>query len=309
MKPLKHNKYRNTGLIFDLLIRKMSGDVFSDVKEYKNFKILKKFFGNGTEIGKELTMYKMLSEQIEDNNELRVNYIIESVVKVKEGINEQKLLKEKYNLISELKDLYGEDINTFFNQKIKDYKLHASIYKILEHDINDNPEDYLNSRFFIIEHLTGKLVKTDLRVKVSDNIKQIVKEFKKQDKDIQTLAFKMMLEDFDKESKKILTKQQIDFLQAYTFRDNTNNDFKKVYHKSINSAIKKLKEAYPVVDDDVTKIKLKEMFEILKNIKKKKIVNESHVITVMKFIKLTHNVDNLIKATETNNQLIGKKVK
>ena len=55
---LKHNKLRNTGLLFELLVRQITTDTLNN-KESKAVDILKKNFNN-TLIAKEYRIYKAL---------------------------------------------------------------------------------------------------------------------------------------------------------------------------------------------------------------------------------------------------------
>lgn len=303
MKPLKHNKLRNTGLIFEILVRKMTNDVFSDVNESTNYKLIKKYFNKDTQLSKELQLYKLLSET-KETNESKINYIVDSSIKVKKELDDKQLIKEKYALISEIKTLYNGKLNEFFNCKVDKYKNYASIYKILEHNMSENVEDFLESRFYIVESFQKPKIEKDSYI--NEDMMEAINIFNKQDKDTQTLMFKTVVSNFNREAKKILIPEQIEFLQSYTFKDNSNSNFSKTFKKTIQDSNNILNEAINTIDDDVTKVKLGEMKRMLKIINDKKILKESHIITVMKYIKLSKELKNLINATKVNNKLIGK---
>ena len=61
MKKIKHSKFKNTGMLFELLTRQITSEIISG-KESPSTQILKKFFNKNTELFKEYGLYKTLSE-------------------------------------------------------------------------------------------------------------------------------------------------------------------------------------------------------------------------------------------------------
>ena len=55
---IKHSKYKNAGLLFELLVRQITADTLSG-KSSPSLDILKKSFAN-TELGKEYKLYETL---------------------------------------------------------------------------------------------------------------------------------------------------------------------------------------------------------------------------------------------------------
>ena len=49
----KHNKIKNTGILFELLTRQIAVDVMNDKKDSPVIKIIKEFFNDKTQLGKE----------------------------------------------------------------------------------------------------------------------------------------------------------------------------------------------------------------------------------------------------------------
>ena len=58
----KHSKIKNTGILFELLTRQITADVLND-KKSQSVAIIKRFFNEKTELGKELQLYRILSEK------------------------------------------------------------------------------------------------------------------------------------------------------------------------------------------------------------------------------------------------------
>ena len=50
---VKHSKIKNTGILFELLSRQVTVDVMNDNGKSKAVEMLKKFFNEKTELGKE----------------------------------------------------------------------------------------------------------------------------------------------------------------------------------------------------------------------------------------------------------------
>ena len=75
---IKHSKYRNTGVLFELLVRQTTSDLIKN-QDSKAVKILKKYFTN-TELGKEYTLYNTViasPKLSEAKADMMVNTIVE----------------------------------------------------------------------------------------------------------------------------------------------------------------------------------------------------------------------------------------
>ena len=127
-RKLKHSKIKNTSILFELLTRQITADVLAG-KSTKSVKIVKKYFNEDTELGKELQLYRLLSEKHYES-ENRAQDLMSIVLKSRKKLSNSKLRDEKYNLIKEIKENYN--VNDFFNGRIPNYRLLASIYNIFQ---------------------------------------------------------------------------------------------------------------------------------------------------------------------------------
>jgi len=59
MKKIKHSKFKNTGFIFELLVRQITSEIMSANKSVAE-KILKEHFNSKKELSKELKLYQYL---------------------------------------------------------------------------------------------------------------------------------------------------------------------------------------------------------------------------------------------------------
>ncbi len=275
MKQIKHSKFRNTGFLFELLVRQVTSDILNNRKGIAEG-LLKKYFNSKTELSNELKLYQFIvSERY--NNENRAERFVDAVVESRKKLDEKKILKEKYNLIKEIKDNYS--IDEFLRSQIPNYKVLASVYKIFEYKINDSqnydPKDFVNTKYTLVEHLTGKTptVKT-----ITEST--ITTELKKEDKEIQLLSYKMLVDSFNQKYSNLNDKQK-GLLKEY-INSFTNSDNLKVHFTSeVKSLIKEFKSAATKINDKVTKIKLAETINQLNKISNITKVKDNHITSLM----------------------------
>jgi hypothetical protein len=180
MKKIKHSKFKNTGMLFELLTRQITSEIISGNESVAPY-VLKKFFNKNTELFKEYGLYKTLSEE-KFSSETKSQMLIEAVLKSRKNINKKKLIDEKYQLIKSISENF--DINSFFQTKVQNYKLLASIYKIFEYSELDNPSEITRSKFTIIENMT------------TESSKQLIEEsisLSKEPKEIRLLSYKILV--------------------------------------------------------------------------------------------------------------------
>lgn len=158
MKKIKHSKFKNTGVLFELLIRQITLEVLNGDTQEKAKKILSEHFNQKTEIGKELRLYQLLSQE-KYKAENRAEKFIDTILEARKRIDVRKLTKEKYNLIKKIQENF--DITQFLSSPITNYKVMASIYKIFESQNKENYDikEVFNCKYTIVENLIGKDVK------------------------------------------------------------------------------------------------------------------------------------------------------
>ena len=93
-RKLKHSKIKNTGILFELLTRQITADVLAG-KSTKSVSILKEYFNEKTELGKELELYKLLSEK-NYTSEVKANDLLNVVIKQRQKLSNTNLRREKY---------------------------------------------------------------------------------------------------------------------------------------------------------------------------------------------------------------------
>ena len=281
MKKIKHLKLKNTGILFELLSRQVTVDLMENISNPKSVSLMKKYFNKKTELGKELQLYQLLVKE-SCPNENKAEYLIEKVLKVRTSLNNAKLRREKYNFIKDIKEKYP--IKEFFNAKIKDYKILASIYKMFDSEIVSegiDPKDSLDTKYTIVEHLMSKSVVKKQTVKESKKIAKL----KKESEDVRLLTYKILVDNFNDRYKN-LDSHQKKLLREYINNLSNSNGLKEYIGKEVKRVKKQLVKLIEKVDDKVTAIKLKESTKQLDNLQLGNFVKDSQVLNLMRYYEL-----------------------
>jgi hypothetical protein len=273
---VKHSKYKNTGILFELLTRQLTSDTIAG-NQPKSLSFLKKHFNSKTELLKEYKIYHTLATQkyIKDS---QASMLIEELMKTHDKLNKSQLRREKYNLIKEIKDTYN--VNDFFKAKITDYKVMASIFNLLENN-EATPLSIVDSKVTLLEHITRK--QTSIK---KDNI---LENFSKQDKNTRLLTYKVILEKFNDKYSELQDNQKT-LLKEYV-NSVTNSPALKSY---INQEIKEVKDILTKyskkVEDKAVAVKLTETKEMIKPLCKKSSVNDDNVINLLNYYELVNEL-------------------
>lgn len=287
MKHIKHSKFKNTGFIFELLVRQITSEIMSGKTNSKAEKILKEYFSAKKELSKELKLYQYLINE-KYNSESKAEKFVETVCEARKRLDEQKLTKEKYNLIKEIKEVYN--IDDFIKSSISNYKNLASIYKIFEASISKEsfePKDIVSSKFTIIENIINSSIENKDK-KIND---RALDEYRKQDEEVRMLSYKMLVENFNKKYNN-LSEEQKNLLKEYINNINNTGKLKEYVNNEVNSLSEGLKQIGSKVSDKVTKIKLAETISNIKKIKTVKKLKESHLSALMMSYELLKELKN-----------------
>ena len=273
---VKHSKYKNTGILFELLTRQLTSDTISNSTP-KALSIIKKYFsGNSTLLQEYKIYHTFINKKFkkESNATLLINTLIEAHNK----LNKSQLKKEKYNLIKEIKDTY--DINNFFKAKISNYKIMASIFNLLENK-DSSPLSMVNSKVTLLEYIT--------ETKPKQKTNTVLENYNKQDKDTRLLAYKVLLEKFNNKYKGLGDNQKT-LLKEYV-NSVTNSPVLKVYiNEEIKNVKKQLLSYSKKVEDKAVSVKLNETKNMIKTLDKKSSVNDDNVINLLNYYELINEL-------------------
>ena len=291
MHKVKHNKIRNTGLLFEFLLRQITSDVLNK-DDGKAVQIVKQRFHENTELGKELALYNILINK-KFKSDKQANYFINEVIGGRNNLNNSILRRERYNLIKEIQSNYN--LQKFLSSKVPNYKTYASIYKLFEYSDSLSPDQKTESFFNIVEHVTT----SDKSIRLSESIPTLP-----DDEDLRILTYKTLLEKFNQKYTKLSASQK-NLLREYINNISNTNSLKETLKGIVSELKKDLKTHSKNLKDKVVKIKMNEAIKSIDKLcglnDKSKVVKDSYVTQTMRYLEL---VKELKKSANKNKKTL-----
>lgn len=274
---IKHSKYKNTGILFELLVRQATSDLMSN-KEPKAMKIFKKYFTD-TELGREYKLYNAIINAPK-LAESKADVLLSTVVDQAKNLDRVKLDKDKYNLIREVKKHY--DLDDFFKAKIDNYRISASIYTLIESQLTKNTTDtqqIVSNKINLLEHITKEsLTERKLGSKV-------VEDFMKEDKEIRVLAYKILVEKFNSKYS-VLSEEQKEILKEYINNVSDTKTLREYLNKKLLEVKTELADYGKRTSNKVLQIKLNEVTNFIKPIGSNEAIKDEVLIGLMQYYQL-----------------------
>lgn len=275
---IKHSKFRNTGLLFELLVRQITSDTLEG-KNSAAINILKKYFVN-TELGKEYKLYEQVTAY-KNLSEAKAEMVINTLVETSTKLKRSEIRKQKYNLVKEIRDSYN--VEKFFKAKVNNYKVFAALNNLIENQSSDKvaPDTVINNKITILEHLTKTSV-----VAPAD---ELMEEYKGYGKDIRILTYKMLLEKFNEKYDHLTVKQKEVLREVITSVDNTDK-LKEYYNTRIVEVHELLQKKTATIKDEVLKIKITEVLKYVKPLEKTEKVTNDAIINLLQYYELVNEL-------------------
>ena len=276
MKRIKHAKVKNTGIVFELLVRQVASDTMNN-RDSQALRILKKHFKRNSELAQELKLYRTLSNE-KFLSESKAIKFLEAVIRTRKQLNESRLRRDKYNLIKDLKSTYI--LEDFFKSQIINYKTHATTYKLFEYAEADDPSQYTTNKFLLADH-----IQTTPTIKKDTSVLSI------QHKDVRILASKLVVDKFNEKY------SNLNESQKYMVREYINNVTNSVkLRKFVVSEILKLKSTITdlktSIPNKVIRIKLTEVSNLLVKLGKRHTLKDKDVLTMLRYYELVNELKN-----------------
>jgi len=289
-KTLRHSKFKNTGILFELLTRQITADIISGNDESEAKNLLFKYFKENTELGKEWRLYNfLLNEKVKENS--HAERFLTVIIEQRKKLSNARLAKEKYDLIKEIKDLYP--IEEFLNANIKNYRNLASIFKLFEDasskDLKFDTREIYQARTCIVENIVDKPKATDSEV-------DLLSFYAKQNEDIRLLSYKMLVDGMNKKYKDLDDNQKLVLREYINNISNTNS-----ISTFINSQIDNIKSQLSVLtekvkNNNVVNIKINEVVKQLDKVKPTKSVKDNQVMVVLLAYELLKEVNTQLES-------------
>jgi len=282
---IKHSKYKNTGLIFELLVKQIAADTLNK-KDSQAVEILKKYFTGKTALVREFKLYEFISKN-KSVSQSKAESIVSTIIEVSRSINPVILKKQKYALIKEVKDSYN--IEDFFSINVKDYKPLAALYCLLEaHKVTDviDPNFLVDNKTTLLEHLTKA---SQNKAKVRDTL---IEEYSKYDKDLKLLTFKILLEKFNSKYGDLLPEQK-NILKEFITSVDSSTRLRNVVNRELKNIKEQIAHLKSSINDDIISIKLNEVSKSIVPLSKTKRVTDDHLVNIMQYYELVEELRSL----------------
>lgn len=275
---IKHSKFKNTGLLFELLVRQITSDTLEG-KNSTAINILKKYFVN-TELGKEYRLYEQVTAY-KNLTEAKADMIINTLVEASTKLKRSEIRKQKYNLVREIKD--GYNVEKFFKAQVTNYKVFAALNNLIENQSSEKvaPETVINNKLTILEHLT----KTPVVIQADE----LMEEYKGYSKDLRILTYKMLLDKFNEKYDHLTGKQKEVLREVITSVDNTDK-LKEYYNSRITEVQSLLQGKITSIKDEVLKIKITEIIKYVKPLEKTEKVTNDCIINLLQYYELVNEL-------------------
>jgi hypothetical protein len=278
---VKHSKYKNTGILFELLVRQVTADTLNE-GESPALNIIQSFFVK-SELGKEYKLYETLGKTT-SLTEGKSNIVLQSLLETSKKLNRSALKRQKYNLIKEIKKHY--DIEEFFKTKLPHYKTFAAFYTLMEIEVTEgdvNTDQIVSNKITLLEHLSKETINEQ---KVEN---EVLQEFQTYDKDTRILAYRIIMEKFnDKYSS--LYESQKELLREYINSIDSTPVLLNFYNTKINEVKSSLEELNSQVEDKVIKIKIEEVSSLLKELDKTYHVKQDDIVNLLQYYELVEEL-------------------
>ena len=275
---IKHSKFRNTGLLFELLVRQITSDTLEG-KNSTAISILKKYFVN-TELGKEYKLYEQVTAY-KNLTEAKADMIINTLIEASTKLKRSEIRKQKYNLVREIKD--GYSVEKFFKAQVTNYKVFAALNNLIENQSSEKvaPETVINNKLTILEHLT----KTPVIIQADE----LMEEYKGYGKDLRILTYKLLLDKFNEKYDHLTGKQKEVLREVITSVDNTDK-LKEYYNSRITEVQSLLEGKITNIKDEVLKIKITEVLKYVKPLEKTEKVTNDCIINLLQYYELVNEL-------------------
>jgi hypothetical protein len=278
---IKHSKFKNTGILFELLVRQVASDTVSG-KDSPAVNLIKNYFSK-TELNKEYKLYQVLVNST-TLTESKAESLINATIELSSRLNRSNLRKEKYNLIKEIREQYN--IDEFFKAKINNYSQYAAAYNLIEaHNTSEfiNPADVVENKVTLLEHISRKSVD---KKQVSD---RVMEEYSGMDKGTRILVYKIMLEKFNEKYNELSPSQKT-ILKEYINNISNTTKLREFVNNNTLKLVEELTKLIPTITDKTIQIKLAEVITFLKPIEKNQNVKDDNIISLLQYHQLVNEI-------------------
>ena len=278
---IKHSKFKNTGILFELLVRQIASDTVSN-KDSAAIGLVKKYFSK-SELAKEYKLYQALITP-KNLSEAKAETFVNSTLEASLRLNKTALRKEKYNIIKEIRENY--DLEEFFKAKISNYKQYAAAFNLIEaHNSLEftEPQQIIDNKITLLEHITRKEINKE---SVKD---RVMEEYGNMDKGTRILAYRMLLEKFNSKYATLSDKQK-GVLKEFINNISNTTKLREFVNSNFKTITEEITSLIPTISDKTTQIKLAEVITLLQPLDKTQNVRDENIISLLQYHQLIDEI-------------------
>ena len=278
---IKHSKFKNTGILFELLVHQIASDTVSN-KDSAAIELVKKYFSK-SELAKEYKLYQALITP-KNLSEAKAETFVNSTLEASLRLNKTALRKEKYNIIKEIREHY--DLEEFFKAKISNYKQYAAAFNLIEaHNSLEftEPQQIIDNKITLLEHITRKEINKE---GVKD---RVMEEYTSMDKGTRILAYRMLLEKFNSKYATLSDKQK-GVLKEFINNISNTTKLREFVNSNFKSITEEITALIPTIVDKTTQIKLAEVITLLHPLDKTQNVKDENIISLLQYHQLIDEI-------------------
>ena len=254
MTKKSHNKKRNVGILYELLLSTAAkGMVESNQRTTSKAKhLIRRFFNPDTELYKEHRLFKALVEPYIEDGSLATK-ILEEAKKASRQHNLDRLNREKSKLIREINHSFGKG---FYNQKLDNYTDYATIQTLMNdwRAWGEAPID----RVVLYESKVHQILTKK---------KEPIKLSEERNKEVDNLVVKVMTEKFNQKYSSQLSDLQQLLIKEYVFNENTEGRaFKDVLKRIKETVLRDLSDYTSECDNQIVAKKINEVKEDIRTL-------------------------------------------
>ena len=279
----KHNKKRNVGIVYELLLRYVSSKLVENKKAEAQIAldIIEKRFDHSTELFKEFRLFKALTTATADDSSIAAAIIQESKAAAKR-IDNTKLEAEKGRLIHDINHKINEE--TFYKASVSDYKIYATIQTLINSWQSDDRSDLAKMVMY-----EGQLIQRLLEEKIPA---LVLEEQKTEDTD--KLVIKIMTEKLNEKYAGQLTNEQKDIIKNYVFAAASDDmsEFTEYLDGIKSNTLSMIAELHTTSDNDIILEKVEEVKNKITSLS----TDDIRDSTIQRFLQVSSLKDELMRA-------------
>lgn len=289
MQKIKHSKYKNTALLFELLNRQIAVDLFNDESDSRAVALVREYFSGDSELANEYALYQALLDERYARRE-KAETLIDQVLDARKKLDEGVLSKQKYALVGDIKESYPFD--DFFQTRVENYREMASVYKLfktLDESVRYRPQDLVECRFTLMEHIQRDESDSALPSDVRDQLRERAEGSRA----IRAMAQRLMIERFN-DKYGVLSEQQRDLLRRYINNVSNTNGLSTHIDEELDRLDAKIEELSDLVEERVTRIKVDQARQMIPELRSDGPVTEKQVHGLLMFYELVNRIKDTV---------------